>query len=212
MKTTSYTLLGLIYITSVSFAQSPTPTPPVLDHFKAYVTDGASLGVPLLLRDQFDATPQSKTVDKPFRFANPVQKVFGPVITPITNPDTHLELYRLLPLQAPTIRYVQINNQFGLQILTVADPVALGVPTQKNGIGSPHDVDHFKFYNATGNALNLVVDLTDQFHQEPNVLVGRPRYFGNPVEKNHSGIITPIAHPNDFLVWTEVAKVCGTIS
>ena len=66
-------------------------------------------------------------------------------------------------------------------------------------------MDHFKFYNATGNPVNVIVDLLDQFHFEPNVPVARPRYFANPVEKNHNGVITPITHPNDYLVCYDIA-------
>ena len=66
-------------------------------------------------------------------------------------------------------------------------------------------MDHFKFYNATGNPVNVIVDLLDQFHQEPNVPVLQPRYFGNPVEKTHNGVVTPITHPNDYLVCYDIA-------
>ena len=104
----------------------------MLDHFKAYITDGPPINDTVLLQDQFDPGPQPKIVDRPFRFANPVQKTHGTVVTPITNPDTHLEMYYLLPPEPGTTRYVQVSNQFGLQTLTVQDPVLLGVPTQKN--------------------------------------------------------------------------------
>ena len=77
-------------------------------------------------------------------------------------------------------------------------------PPRKIMIGSPHDVDHFKFYNATGNPVNVVVDLLDQFHLEPNVPVMRPRYFANPVEKNHNGVITPITHQHAHLVCYDI--------
>ena len=188
---------------------NPTPTPPgqpVLDHFKAYVSDGQPLNVTVFLQDQFDAGPVSYTVDHPFWFANPVEKTHNGVVTPITNFDTHLEMYFLPPNAAipPTTRYVNVNNQFGLQTLTVQDAALLGVPTQKNGTGSPHDVDHFKFYDATGTPINTIVNLLDQFHQEPNVLVRQPRYFANPVKKIHNGVVTPITHPNDFLVCYDI--------
>ena len=127
------------------------------------------------------------------------------MITPITNPDTHLEMYLILPTEPGTTRYVDVSNQFGIQTLTVQDPVLLGVPTQKVPFGPPHDVDHFKLYNATGNALNVTVDLRDQFHQELGVPVLQPRYFGNPVEKTHNGNVTPIVNPADFLVCYDIA-------
>ena len=108
---------------------------PALDHFKAYMTNGPVNGDTVLLQDQFDTGPVPKTVGQPFRFANPVQKTHNNVVTPITNPDTHLEMYILLPPEPGPTRFVQVNNQFGLQTLTVQDPVLLGVPTQKMGLG-----------------------------------------------------------------------------
>ena len=102
-------------------------------------------------------------------------------------------------------------NQFGLQTLTVQDPVLLGVPTQKLPFGPPPvDVngapflDHFKIYNATGAPVDATVDLVDQFHQELGVPVLQPRYFGNPVVKVHNDVTTTINHPNDFLVCYDI--------
>ena len=209
---------------SLSIGKATTPikiTPktalgtPVLDHFKAYITNGPPNGDTVQLLDQFDnGVPQTKTVSQPVRFANPVQKTHHGVITPITNPDTHLKMYQILPAEpspAPA-RNVQVNNQFGPQTLTIYDPVLLGVPTQKNGIGTIHDVDHFKFYRAVGGPVAATVDLLDQFHQEPGVRVFQPRFFGAPVQKTHNAVVTPITHPNAFLVCYDIVPQPFTIN
>ena len=55
-------------------------------------------------------------------------------------------------------------------------------------------LDHFKCYDAEGDAVNAIVDLEDQFGVEPQVLVGEPDLFCNPVDKNGEGISNPVAH------------------
>ena len=102
-----------------------------------------------------------------------------------------------------------LSNQFGNQTIITQDAVLLGVPTQKQPFGPAHDMDHFKFYNATGPAVSFTVNLVDQFHQELGVQVVQPRYFGNPVEKTHNDIdgnpnTFPINYPNDFLVCYDI--------
>jgi len=56
------------------------------------------------------------------------------------------------------------------------------------------EIDHFKCYEASGDNMDVIVDLEDQFGAEPQVLVGTPRFFCNPVDKNGEGIINPEAH------------------
>ena len=55
-------------------------------------------------------------------------------------------------------------------------------------------LDHFQCYEAEGDLVNLIVDLEDQFGPEPVVLVGEPKLFCNPVDKNGEGINDPEAH------------------
>ena len=175
------------------------------DHFKAYPINPPippPLNVPVQLKDQFDQNFEPRLVLDPFRFANPVQKVHNGNMTPITNPAAHLKLYNLN--QAPTTqtRVVNVYNQFGEQRLFVQDSRYLAVPTQKNGQGQVANLDHLKCYQCTGNPMpNVVVDLTDQFHFEPQVQVLQPVLFCNPVVKIHNGNPTPILHPADHLVF-----------
>ena len=162
----------------------------VLDHFKAYVTSGPVNGDQVQLRDQFDppddpdVTPTPlpfRTVGAPVRFGVPVQKTVLPpncppndpsCVTPVTNPDAHMEMFQLLPPEAGITRYVDVVNQFGAFTLTTQDSVLLGVPTQKLPFGAPPSdpnsgpfLDHYKFYSATGPAVGFTVNLVDQFHR-----------------------------------------------
>jgi hypothetical protein len=182
-----------------------TPTPVVLDHFNAYVAQGDLLNEPVALQDQFDGQPDYRVVLSAYFFANPVQKTFNGVVTPITNPDSHLKLYLLQETPTHGRWLVTVSNQFGQQTLHVYDSTILAVPTQKLPYGPPHDLDHFKCYRCTGDPLNVVVDLLDQFQNEPQVQVLAPVYFCNPVQKTHNGVITPIQHPNDHLVFYQSA-------
>jgi len=61
-----------------------------------------------------------------------------------------------------------------------------GVP-EFSKITEPVAEEHFKCYNAEGDAVNAIVDLQDQFGVEPQVLVGEPDLFCNPVAKNGGG-------------------------
>ena len=176
-----------------------------LDHFKAYKIAGTivPLNLQVKLRDQFDSAtgpPETRTVLNPFRFANPVDKERNNIHTPITNPGSHLKLYTLNPPAGSILRKVVVFNQFGQSTLTVRASSLLAVPTGKNA-GAFHDLDHFKCYDCGGPEVDIVVNLTDQFHTENNVLVVQPRYFCNPVAKTVSTGTTPILHPVDHLIF-----------
>jgi len=63
----------------------------------------------------------------------------------------------------------------------------------------PVPPDHFKFYEVddeTAPNVEEVVQLTDQFGTVNNATVGEAVFFGNPVEKVHGDITTPIADLN----------------
>jgi hypothetical protein len=81
------------------------------------------------LEDQFGAV--NATVLDTVAFANPAQKSHGGEETPIYNPDHHLTIYTIDYADEPQAWDVQVENQFGIQGLTVWGPIALAVPTQK---------------------------------------------------------------------------------
>jgi hypothetical protein len=71
---------------------------------------------------------------------------------------------------------VTVSNQFGAQALTLRRARTLCVPTEKDGIASPLDLDAFKCYRATRGTPRFVrqtVGVADQFETKQTV-VRRP--------------------------------------
>ena len=207
------TLAGLALALSVSlllssqaFAQAGVPP---LDHFRCYHTLGTPLsptGAPLpvvTLRDQFDPATSggefARVMDA-VRLCNPTEKRYLDKITPISDPNNHLTMYRIITAQPSITRMVVVRNQFGLQRLRVGQAEVLAVPTQKLPHTLPEGLDHFKCYRATGRNINKVVGLNDQFLPSPQVRVLEPFGFCNPVGKKHNDVETPILNPKAHLV------------
>jgi len=176
------------------------PKPP-LDHFKCYrgkfVPRFKILNV--LLEDQFET--EAATVLKPGAFCNPVDKDGSGIF----DQGAHLEFYRIKPAHPFTPREVIVQNQFGLQTLTVERPVTLGLPSQKDDLPPPAALDHFKCYKVTGQPIHKSVDLTDQFGQELNVTVLEPRTLCNPVAKTKHEETIPIGDAAAHLVCYRIA-------
>jgi hypothetical protein len=101
----------------------------------------------------------------------------------LVRPFEHLTWYELLEAQ-PT-RAVRVTNQFGNdQFLSVKDGRFLLVPAIKDGQGSITLGQHWKCYDTIAlSDPNVIVNLVDQFHAEPNVVVGSARYLCNPAQK-----------------------------
>ena len=161
-----------------------------------------------------------KTVGQPVRFAIPVQKTHNNVITPITNPDAHLEMYQILPTEPGTTRLVDVSNQFGLTDAHGAGPGLPGCAHSENAVCGRRRSTSMATPSWTtsrsttprGPAVGATVDLVDQFHQELGVPVLQPRYFANPVVKVHNDVVTHIAHPNDFLVCYDIVPQTFTFA
>jgi len=206
-------LLGVLvgFAPSVVHAQAV----PTLDHFECYRTTAQAPGVTVLLKDQFTVPGLPAALPfvvlNPVRFCNPVEKTTAAgVVTPITNPDGHLEMYLTGPTVLKPSWNVIVKNQFGRQTLRAFSPEILAVPSAKNDQPppAPDSLDHFQCYRAYGASLTnffkkTVVQLKDQFHTDPEtVTLMRPIAFCNPVEKRHGDppIVTPVNHPDDHLV------------
>jgi hypothetical protein len=180
-----------------------------LDHFNCYwVWDERgqiTVGEVVYLEDQFGAVQAE--VGYAGWFCNPVEK-WQDGVTPISNPDHHLLIYSLDYDEEPQTWYVDVDNQFGEQMLTVYGPVGLAVPTQKvepEYHQPPVGLDHFLLYNVIkGPSVDVVVGLDDQFGDQPEVLVTTPIAFGIPVQKTHDGVVTEIEDPEAHLVFYEI--------
>jgi hypothetical protein len=86
----------LLLASTAAFAQFET------DHFKCYLPTSTSPIPTVQLKDQFAANgAKVKTI---WRLCNPTKKDHNGVITPITNPDTHLAIHRAGP-QPPLLGY-----------------------------------------------------------------------------------------------------------
>jgi hypothetical protein len=183
---------------------------PPLDHFKCYEAEGMLADETVLLEDQFD-TFEAAYVEFAWFFSNPVEKLHDEMVTPILNQDHHLTIYNIL-CEGTFGHYsaVDVYNQFGIHYLDVEAPVYLAVPTQKldpGPHGPPVGLDHFLLYpvGIGGPPIEVVVSLNDQFHEEPEVWVLEPVYFGSPVQKTHGDTVTPIEHPEAHLVFYAIS-------
>ena len=196
---------------------------PGLDHFKCYRGDPLSSDGPsnisVDLRDQF-GFDEDVPVGPVLRFCNPVEKIHDNVVTPIQDQGAHLKLYQIPADPSFQQRPVTVSNQFGdSQLLEVIQPLFLAVPTHKllvdlnpasdpndedlvpTGLGPPIALDHFKCYEVDPEQpVNTPVDLKDQFHLEPGVLVMHAALLCNPVEKTHDGQVFKPRNPQDHLV------------
>ena len=56
------------------------------------------------------------------------------------------------------------------------------------------NLDYFKCYEADGEPVDVNVDLEDEFGVELQVLVGEPKLFCNPADKNGEGIKNDESH------------------
>jgi hypothetical protein len=179
------------------------------DHFMGYFVDNDPMlyiGENVTLEDQFGAV--NATVEWAWGFCNPAEKVHE-VLTPIWNPDHHFTMYTLSYEGAPQQWFVQVNNQFGTQNLTVSGPVALAVPTRKVEPGNhepPVGLDHYLIYMVDeGPLVEEFVDLNDEFGSQTDVYVYEPVLFANPVQKTHDGVVTEIVNPETHAVIYSIA-------
>jgi len=181
--------------------------PILFDHFECYEIDVETapyVGKGVELEDQFHEEPFEAFVEWGVAFCNPVGKWHDGWLAEILNPDHHLMLYNLLHEEEPQKWFVEVDNQFGEQMLTVSNPVALAVPTWKLYPGDhepPVGLDHYLLYEAEGPSVEVPVYLWDEFTEEQYVLVYEPVAFANPVEKRIGDDVTEIENPDEHLVF-----------
>lgn len=87
----------------------------------------------------------------------------------------------------------------------------LCVPSEKDGVASDLNVDHFQLYSVkeepgAPNFEPLEVDLEDQFESFLDVTVEKPAFLGTPTDKNGEGVFDPLSH----LTCYKVALAPGT--
>jgi hypothetical protein len=169
------------------------PIPP--DHYKFYDVDWEEpvyIGTEVLLEDQFGTF--EATVLEAELFGNPVEKEHTG-LTPIHDPNRHYTFYELDLSEADMVtRDVEISNQFQEKVeLTLWGPIALVVPTQKEGHEMVECLNHYLVYlvdEADYIDFDPVegVNLKDQFIPDgEDVTVKGPILFANPVKKTVVG-------------------------
>ncbi len=125
---------------------------------------------------------------------------------------TNLTWYRLEQAEPEPPRYVEVENRFGVQRLTLRKPRFLLAPARPCGFAAASategnsQLDHFKGYEVTDcRPVNRVVSLLDPSGIcESHVPVLKPRYVALPVEKTHDGNVTEITDPDRCLAFYEI--------
>ncbi|MFP3879468.1 MAG: InlB B-repeat-containing protein, partial [Dehalococcoidia bacterium] len=186
-----------------------------LNHYLVYFVDEADYdeftpveGVNL--KDQFIPNGEDVTVNGPMLFANPVKKTVleNGDVSEIEDPELHYVLYDIWDEAAPSIdKSIQIDNQFGQQVLDLTDRDVLAVPSVKNVPPTP-PLDHFKGYTTLVQPpLEWPVTLYDQFHADYfEGLVMEPTMFCNPVDKVH-GTVEITSNSDNHLTVYKISAV-----
>jgi hypothetical protein len=178
------------------------------DHFTCYeaIEDDAGTSATVTLDDQWQ-TLTNVGVSNILEFCNPTEKTVDESTTTIEEPEAHLAFYELTQKLPSIKKRVTIDNQFGQQVLRVAAPKLLAVPTVKNEVGDLGDVEgelsHFTCYEASGKRVLAPANIADQF-QTKDILVHVPQYFCLPAEKTRGTTVTEIARDEDHLVCYKV--------
>ena len=174
---------------------------PLIDHFLVYnAWNGTQyIGENVTVEDQFGAV--NATVEDPIAFVNPAAKWHDGVLSPIGYPDFHAISYNITCEGELGEWLVVVENQFGVQNLTVSGPMRLITPAQKL---EPHYHDqpvgafHSLSYNCiAGEAVNQAVDLSDEFGNFTGVLATNPFSLCNPASKIHGSNVTEMPNVGD---------------
>lgn len=157
------------------------------------------------LRDQFHGTPVQTTVLKPLLFCNPAAKNGEPLY----EETGHLQCYKIKPEKMK--RTVLVRNQFGQRTVATKKSTVLCVPSGKDELANPQELDHFQCY--TGKFPKVQprpVTLVDQFGTL-TTRAAKPFMLCNPVDKNGEGIRDRLNHLECYRL-TPPPKVARTVT
>ncbi len=144
------------------------------------------------LSDQFIESA-TLSIDEPLQFCAPTSKNGGVV----NAPEEHLTMYgAAAPL--PTGLTISTTDQFGDRTLVATGARVLLVPTEKNDLGFPSNLNHDWCYAVSGPAVGQRVTLDDQFSSD-TLRVDHPHYFCNPVTKTVGTTTTTPPEPDVHL-------------
>ncbi len=168
-------------------------------HFRCYTVSQQTPqpATTVTLSDQFISSA-TLSIDEPLQFCAPTSKNGGA----INAPEEHLTMYGAAqPL--PTGLTVSTEDQFRTRTLTAVGARVLLVPTEKNSLGFPANLNHDWCYAVTGPAVGEQVTLEDQFSSD-TLRVEHPRLFCNPVEKTVGAVTTSPPEPDVHLTCYEI--------
>ncbi len=183
------------------------------DHFACYEAIPGTPNAPITisLTDACGVSLNDVSAMSVLEICNPAAKTVGGVLTDFQEPNAHLTFYELTQKLPANRRRVSVNNQFGPQILRVAAPRLVAVPSVKNNVGTLASVEdelsHFTCYEASGKRILVNADLQDQFHPAApeTILVHAPQFFCSPADKTRGGVTTEVAREGeDHLVCYKV--------
>jgi hypothetical protein len=188
-------IAAMVLVAAPVSAQQPTDE----NHFRCYIVSQQTpeAAETVVLTDQF-AVDQTLTVDEPLQFCAPTSKEG----LEIEEPEEHLTMYGA-PRELVPHLIVETEDQFGLRTLELVGARVLLVPTEKNELGFPDELNHYWCYEAEGERVRQRVTLDDQFGSD-SVRVERPKLFCNPVEKTHGEVTVPIEEEQVHLTCYEI--------
>ncbi|TMA36420.1 MAG: hypothetical protein E6J79_13250 [Deltaproteobacteria bacterium] len=165
---------------------------PAVDHYKCYKAVGTSgfTRRPATLVDQFGTT--FSIVVKPDALCNAVDKNGEG----IGDPTAHLECYVITQASSKLRQPAAISNQFGTATSLVMGPRRLCVPSQRDGVPSALNLDHYLCHREarpTPRFLRRAVTLADDYESK-TTLVLRPDSLCAPVNEDGGGIKDPTTH------------------
>jgi len=186
------------------------PTSTSVDHYKVYSLFPEPVGIPnVAVEDQFGLSLVN--LDSLAKLGVPVSKAIAPdppapLPGGLLRPNEHLAWYEFFEPQP--IRQARVKNQFESEnkgaLWFVGDGHFLLVPAEVDFVPGIELGQHWKCYDAvTFFDPDVTVNLLDQFHLEPNVVVGPGRYLCNPVDKNFEG---PPPLPDQHLACYDIVE------
>ena len=120
----------------------------------------------------------------------------------ISDATAHLVCYSIKDVAKPkqpkfVARSVQADNQFGSLQLKATKSSSLCVPSEKNGVASNLDIDHFKCYAATDSqhrSGRRNMSLSDQFEAKNTTVVEEAGHVVQPGGRERRDIKNPANH------------------
>jgi hypothetical protein len=179
-------------------------------HYLAYDVDDIVLNPPVGIHVESRYDVFNCLISQLTHFNNPVAKLRDSLVSEIADVSQHATWYRISEAPSLSPREITVENQFGEQIIVLGQPEYLFVPSGKSvperneQYGISVDLNHYVLYNVTTDpTMSVNVTLTDQFVSKMPSLVTGAMYYGVPVIKTHNNEVSPVASPEqDILFYT----------